>query len=305
MLYFVSETGNKLDITKGYYYDICNMKKNTTTKKELMVTMEDINEKITETKYKKTLVLEEYMKYIELVHNNWEKIWNFYASDAVLKLNYKKYKDKKQGIKRIINKILPKDNKIRWQKYKPVCETSANGDKIITNKLEKLPKLFIIGKGNGNLTVSNVKGVSQKGAIKKVVYEISKRALVLLQDEHRTSMLCNECNELIVHPKFVKKKENKIKKEENYNQRNHKLCVCTNTINHEGKHKLWNRDYNAAVNILIVGIRTLLNKDLGNFSRNRELRSNKTKYTQDRDKKMIKGKLKTIYKNLMNIEIDV
>ena len=55
-----------------------------------------------------------------------------------------------------------------------------------------------------------------------------------------------------------------------YNKRSHTICHCKHDyhlLNGIGSHIVWNRDYNAARNILNVMKMKLLGKNLGYFSR--------------------------------------
>ena len=143
--------------------------------------------------------------------------------------------------------------------------------------------MIFFGKGNGNITINNLKNSEGHGPIKRIAFELSKLCKVILSDEFRTSKLCNLCEEHILshpkttHTKIEKKRDGKgyIKKEEKkVIQKDHGLCVCKNTIHSfatdkvkMNKCKIWNRDHNAATNILKRTSRVLLNQDLRNFSR--------------------------------------
>ena len=97
---------------------------------------------------------------------------------------------------------------------------------------------------------------------------------VILTDEFRTSKICSECKvSELEHPKLKYKKKGKNNW---YEQRSHTICHCTHDfhLTHKlGTHIVWNRDYNAARNILNVMKNKLLNKDLGFFSRTKKFKS--------------------------------
>jgi transposase len=140
-------------------------------------------------------------------------------------------------------------------------------DKKMYDTIKDLPILMAIGKGNGNLTISNVKGSGPKGPIKTIIKELSKLILVILVDEYRTSQLCSECGEKLCHPKtkhYKNKDDNggEIDKEGKV-QESYRLCCCPNSK----CHKIWNRDCNASISINKVMSLKLTGKDLGNFSR--------------------------------------
>jgi transposase len=111
---------------------------------------------------------------------------------------------------------------------------------------------------------------------------MSRYSLVILVDEYNTSKICSSCQtETLIHPKSKKTytktiKENNIKKKisKEVENENYRLCHCTNEIHiHSSEtknvhvHKIWNRDYNASLNILQVMKNKLLGINLGKYTR--------------------------------------
>lgn len=153
------------------------------------------------------------------------------------------------------------------KKSDPIRCESKYYDKKMYDTIKDLPILMAIGKGNGNLTISNIKGCGPKGPIKTIIKELAKLILVILVDEYRTSQLCSECEAKLEHPRTQHYK-NKVKNngeidKEGTVQESYRLCCCSNNK----CHKIWNRDCNASISIKKVMSLKLTEKDLGRFKR--------------------------------------
>jgi hypothetical protein len=92
--------------------------------------------------------------------------------------------------------------------------------RITRNIIDKYKKeyknkklLFLIGKGNGNMTITNTKNSSTAGPIKRIVKELSNREVVVLVDEYKTSLLCHHCEEKIKHAYCLQYSSDKCIKE--------------------------------------------------------------------------------------------
>lgn len=295
MCYCVSETGHVLKISKKFYLSESHIHRNQKKRKKLMDTS-SINEYYQELslcKYKRTVNPDEYAKAIEITRCHWDEIWKFYGSMKYLKLDYDTFVHKQKAIHKIARKIVPKKHKApKFQGHK--------NKHIIKNSEEvmKKPIMIAFGKGNGNTTISNIRGSGPKGPIKAVAKELSKLCPVILTDEYNTSKICSGCEiQTVTHPvckqkcrtliktgeKLPNGKEKRKRVEVVKEVQSHRLCSC----NHEshqaspGSHKLWNRDYNAARNILSVMQKKLLSIPLGEFKRNPKKESNRFCWSQD------------------------
>ena len=98
ILYVVSECGKRIIITKAHYNEISHIKRNNKKIKKNMKEskMAEVYQLLSETSYKKTVKLENYMKYIIVMRENWDKIWNFYGQNKVQKLQFDTYINKKK-----------------------------------------------------------------------------------------------------------------------------------------------------------------------------------------------------------------
>lgn len=283
LLYCVSETGKKIEISKGYYNELSHIRTNTKRMKKYIrqSNVKTIYEKLAKSNYKKTISIKNYNEYIKIWRDNWNDIWNFYGQNKVLALELDTYINKKKAIHKIIRKLIPKYGKsINFNKYD---NNHINND--LYDEVKKLPILIAFGKGNGSVTISNLRNNSPKGPVKTIANELSKYCMVILVDEFRTSMICSECHtQELDHPKVkttqIKKFHDEngktYKKKVNIERESHRLCYCKNNIhqsNHvTGVHKIWNRDYNAAKNILHVMINKLKEERLGVYSRKKQLK---------------------------------
>ncbi len=274
MCYCYSETGKPIKISKGYYNEISHITKNNRKMKRYIKesNMNDIYMKLKDTGYKKTVQIEKYNKYITTVRENWDKIWKFYGQNKLLQLELDTHINKMKAIHKIVRKLVPKNNKIKFNVY----ENEYVGE--VDNKVLEKPTLVAFGKGNGNITISNLKNSGPKGPIKKIACELSRLCIVILTDEFRTSLICSECKTTEVeHPQMERIKTKRVKVDgkkkkirEVKSVSCHGLCHCKNDIHlkdDSSVHKVWNRDYNASKNILSVMKMKLLKKDLGVFNR--------------------------------------
>jgi hypothetical protein len=220
MITMVSESGICITIDKKYYYDLAHMTQITKKKEKMIaenvyiaeydvidinknkqhikeeITMQKIYDNLASTTYK-TSSIEEYMKYVKIVRKFWNVIWEFYSQKSLLNMRFEVFTYKQKAITRICREIV--------KKFK-------NEEKITK------PILLSFGKGNGSITISNTKGSSPKGAIKKLIKELSKYVLVILVPETNTSKLCCICgNEMKgVHTFHFPKDKEIIKKSEVY-----------------------------------------------------------------------------------------
>lgn len=283
LLYCVSETGQRIRITKGYYNEISHIRTNTKRMRKYIrqSNIKAVYEKLAESNYKKSVSIKNYNEYIKIWRNNWNIIWDFYGQNKVQALELDTYINKKKAIHTIIRKLIPKYGKsIKFNNYK-----NDHIDEDLLEQVKNLPILIAFGKGNGNMTISNLRNNSPKGPVKSLALELSKYCIVILVDEFRTSMLCSECHtQELEHPivkttstrKFRDENGKKYKKKVDVERESHRLCYCNNNIHQSqqvtGVHKIWNRDYNAAKNILHVMINKLKNIRLGVYSRKKQLK---------------------------------
>jgi len=130
-----------------------------------------IFDKISNNSYKKTISSLKYIDAVKSLNNDLNDILKFYEQKKVKKISYDLYVNKKKAVDMIIKKICPKDNSIQ------LCKHKSKNDYIDDNLLNEIngkPIMLAIGKGNGSLTISNVKGSSMKGPLKQLIYELSK-----------------------------------------------------------------------------------------------------------------------------------
>jgi hypothetical protein len=295
MFYCVSESGLTKEISKCSYYNDSHITRNK-IKLEHMIDKskcKQVYENLSKETHKSAST-QKYIGYLLTIFNNWKTIWEFNSTFKQCKLRYDTYMNKKKAVKNIVRNLArrrqiqrqKKKRKKGKQKNKNKTKTKASKnkgklakksdpikceskyyDKKIYDTIKDLPILMAIGKGNGNLTISNVKGSGPKGPIKTIIKELSKLILVVLVDEFRTSQLCSKCGEKLCHPKTkhyknVEKNGGEIDKE-GYVYESYRLCCCPNSK----CHKVWNRDCNASISINKVMSLKLTGKDLGNFSR--------------------------------------
>jgi hypothetical protein len=265
----------------------------------------------------RTADINTYLKYFKKVCDNWNKIWNFYSSFKMNRLKFDGYIHKQRAITTIVRKITQKRHKQKRKQGKSkesskeqdrinielkkqyendknkfdtnlLSKLGINIDKTYsgTNKyfdkikyeiLKNLPILFAFGKGNGSLTISNTKGTGPKGPVKRILIELSKKALVLGTDENNSSKLTNCHEEVAEHPEMIHfRKKEKTGKDANGDNvyktdvtgevyESYKLCCCQSSNNR--CHKLWNRDINAALNMMKIMKRKVLGENLGKYKR--------------------------------------
>jgi len=274
ILYCQSETGKVIRIKKSYYNNISHITHNTKKMKKYLKQndMKNIYEEMSKTNYKKTCCIDTYIKYIKLMRNNKEKLVDFYRQNKVQSLELNTYIHKKKAIHTIVRKIIPKNNKIhKFDSYK-----NKYIDDNLYEKVKKLPILLAFGKGNGSITINNLRNSSGKGPIKTLAFELGKHCLTILTDEYNTSKYCSCCTKKkLIHPtvqKEIYRTHQGIKVPKIVNHEVYRLCYCQNKTHPEntsifGVHKIWNRDYNASKNILTVMKNKLLCKKLGVFNR--------------------------------------
>ena len=167
----------KITIRKNYYFDLAGILNDNKLRKSMLNKNESIKkiyEQLSRTNLK-TSNINKVIKYTNIVTKNWSILWDYYKNKTFNKLKYKKYIKSKIAISRISKELINK------------CK----------EKNKKL--LFLMGNGNGNMTVSNTKNSSSAGPIKRIVSELALKEVVVYVDEYKTSKLCNCCEEEIDH----------------------------------------------------------------------------------------------------------
>jgi len=171
LLYCVSETGKKIEISKGYYNEISHITVNNLKNKNRIKedNMTEIYNKLADTGYKKTIKLETYNKYIKVIRNNWDQIYNFYGKNNFQKLELDTFINKKKALHKIVRKLVPKNNKKHnfKEKDKIICSNADYNDII------KKPVMLVFGKGNGNITISNLKNSGKLSYIIHIICSIN------------------------------------------------------------------------------------------------------------------------------------
>ena len=208
MFDIVAENGLHVAIHKNYYNDIAHVTRNKKIMEDKIKenNMNEIYADISTLENgTKTTKIEIYMKHVEIVRKNWDKIWKFCTNENLLELSMDSYIYKQKAVNRIAKEMCAKikdKNSIypRQQKY---------FDQEKYNKQKDKQVLFAMGKGNGNMTISNTKGSSAKGPIKSIVNELSKYATVILTPEDNTSQLCSICKQQLEHMETYKTKSKK------------------------------------------------------------------------------------------------
>ena len=176
--------------------------------------MKLIYKEFQDTGYKKTLSIDTYKKFITIYRNHWDTIWNFYNLNRVQKLEFDTFINKKKAIHIIARKFVPKRKKKRnvprkytKRKNKKYMEKERDNnekpyiDKEFQKEHEFKPQLIFFGKGNGTMTISNLRNSGPKGPIKLIAIELSKLCIVILVDEYNTSQFCSSCMDTkLEHP---------------------------------------------------------------------------------------------------------
>jgi hypothetical protein len=197
---------NKLEIntkishttTKNYYNHLSGINANKILKDKILKKNADISEiyeQLSKTSLK-TSNLNPILEYTKIITKNWDILWTYYTKPVFTKIKYKKYIKSKQAINIICDDLIKKYTK-RNEKEDPIRARSA--PRGPADKKENKKPIFLMGKGNGNITVTNTKNSSSVGPIKRIINELSKKSLVILVDEYKTSKLCNKCNNEIDH----------------------------------------------------------------------------------------------------------
>jgi hypothetical protein len=188
---FVCDNGIHVDIHKNEYRDLAHIPRNKEKQEAIWrkSKMECINHKLSLTT-RKTYSSEELMKYINVVRENWKDIWAYQSKIELLNLKFDSYNHGQKAIHemamRTIERLNDTNNIHRYYKGKDFDYTT------MTKKI-----IIFYGAGNGSMTISNTKGSSSKGPVKRLMEELSKHVVVIQTPEPNTSKLCNLChNEL-------------------------------------------------------------------------------------------------------------
>ena len=232
MIYQVSEAERSTVITKGYYNEISHITMNFGKTQYLMekANMNKVIDDLSKTT-RNTTNYKEYNKYVMVYRKHRKKIWKFYSDEKYRGLKFDTYVNKRVAIQTIVRELVPKvrirqrdnnDNtnktgnvqkgKTKKRQYKKDKHFKAD----VYEKIKNRPTLIAVGKGNGNLTVNNTKCSSCHGPIKRIIKEISKVSLVVLEDENNSSQYCSICNKKLTHRKVIQDISDKkrIKEEE-------------------------------------------------------------------------------------------
>jgi hypothetical protein len=102
------ETGNKLNITKRYFNEISHITRNNREHRKNIRKSEiyKFYEELKDTAYKKTVNIENYKNYIQIVRKYWPKIWSYYGQNKVQKLELDTYINRKKAIHKIVRRLV-------------------------------------------------------------------------------------------------------------------------------------------------------------------------------------------------------
>lgn len=228
--------GESYIVNKGYYNEISHINRNHKKVNKLIrenLPVTECYKKLSDTCIRGGSS-ESYLAYMEIIADNWDLLWEHELEEDFAKIKYDKYIHAKMAVGRICREMLAHNK----------------------TKGPRKPSLFIIGKGNGNMTISNTKNSSSHGPIKRIVYALSLLVPVILTDENMTSQLCNRCLEKVTYPKmhFRKKASNTSSSPAITTRTVYGLCYCSHA-KHENKENvkrqiIWKRDDNSARCIL-------------------------------------------------------
>ena len=191
-MYCKSESNKRYLIKKSEYNDLSHININYKKRMNLIEEygIDKINKELSEATTH-TIVNDVYVKYISIIRKHWEKLWNFQKMEAVKKLPFDTYVNKKKAISILVRRLIPRKKKPSNNYKKKIGKTKNIYDPYFDEKLyetkKNKPVLMAIGKGNGNITINNTKGSSSKGPVKLLIAELSKCCLVILTDENNTS----------------------------------------------------------------------------------------------------------------------
>jgi hypothetical protein len=267
-----NDYGDSYVINKGYYNEISHITRNTRKRNEFTESNKKVlacHAQLSEGCLRGGRI-KDYLRYINIIIDNWDVLWKHELDDCIPKLSYDTYLHSKIAVAKICKEI---------RKRNPT----------------KKPSLYIIGKGNGRMTISNTKNSSSHGPIKRIVHALSLLEPVVLVDEYKTSKLCNECFAPLTYPRMhfrkklrrlVKEKYGDMTKEQykllapkvalenakTFSIREvHGACYCSNT-NHQNKHGhshriVLKRDVNSGRCIFRVAVGKLTGNQLEAFQR--------------------------------------
>lgn len=292
MFHTTSETGSVDEISTASYYHDAHIYKNKKKLEDVIKKSgcKEIYDKLAEVTHK-TADIDKYVSYIEIIFKNWGKIWSFNSELKQAKLKYDTNMNKKRAVRKIVRKMARRRQTQRWRAKEkkgkkgkhneplngsltkngsPENNRKLEGKYFVQSQYEKVKDLLImlgIGKGNGSMTISNIKGSGPKGPINTIIKELAKLILVILIDEYKTSQLCNNCETKLEHPytrHYKRKKRNSNERDEKgFIKESYRMCCCPNSK----CHKIWNRDDNSSLAIEEVMERKLLGKDLKGYER--------------------------------------
>lgn len=130
-----------------------------------------------------------YIKYMQEIRDNWDAIWEYHTKDKIFAINFDSYVNKDKAISRVAREII---RDIKDKSTVPKRYIKYFDDEMF-EKTKDRPILLAVGNGNGTGTISNTKGTSPKGSIKKLINELSKYCIIIQTPEPNTSKYCSEC----------------------------------------------------------------------------------------------------------------
>ena len=209
-----TEEGKHITINKNYINDLSHTTRNRELLKkhdETCPEKKEVDENLAASS-KKVAGIEEYMKYVTTVSNNWINIWKYGEDEFLLEIKFNGYVFKNKAYSRVAKEIVEaiKNDKNIYARH----EKYFDGEAFDKNKDK--PIMIAFGTGNGSGTISNTKGSTPKGAIKRLMIELSKLVVVIATPETNTSKLCCFCHKYLkdvevysLIPKDKYKEENK------------------------------------------------------------------------------------------------
>lgn len=284
MIVSMTDTGRKKVISRNHYNEISHINRNKKEKDKLInrFGMKEIYDKLSKETYK-TASSEKYIRYLTIIHDNFDTIFDFYSQKCVLKLEFDSYIHKQKAVINIAKRILRTRQRKRVRKRKkkqnydygtPESTNEYFNQELYNEKKNKVQVVFF-GNGNGTQTIQNIKNSAPKGPIKRIMKEIAKRTICISTVEYNTTKKSNCCLTDMKHPKTIHYKNDKKTGELIIESReSHRLCCCKGKNNE--CHKLWNRDCNSSLCILKAGRGRVIGKPIAVFERSEKTKSIET-----------------------------
>jgi hypothetical protein len=220
------EKMKRIELKKGAYrYQSGQVWKKQKIDARYKVSMRGVEQRLNTVPYAKTTLYNRLLEYVSVLGSCWNEIWEFWSTNSIQRIRLEQQSKQRSCLDKLIQKF----------------------ERLDSEKKKKKKTVILFGNAANGGRFMKVKNAGFKGPVLKIRRLLAKKFIVLSVSECCTSKKCLDCTKDVCHP-------------------NQGSCFgvsfCSDRIS---RHRMLNRDLDAAEKIGYRFLSQLFRYDLGPF----------------------------------------